>query len=94
MAARQSQPMDSPLPMLGGGCLVGALLSSALALVEPAQAHHSVTIDGNQLWCAGQNHSSDQNNQCNLSSKTLTSVPEDLFSGLSNLQVSTWPTTV
>jgi len=80
-----------PASSLAMGCrlamgVMSALLSSALALGKPAQAHHSFTFNGSKYWCAGQSHDDHENNSCYFGGLNLGSVPEDLLSGLTNLE--------
>jgi len=78
--------MSLPILPISTGLITASLATIfALASVKPAQAHHSVTIDGQRYWCYGETHSAGANNLCALTNNNLITLPADLFGELSNL---------
>jgi len=73
--------MSLPILPISTGLITASLATIfTLASVKPAQAHHSVTIDGTTYACGS------KSNECDLSGNALTILPTDVFSGLTNLQ--------
>jgi len=61
------------------------LLASPLALVEPAQAYHSVTIStlgGQEFWCAGETHGPEKTMSAICTVEILTVYQRTYLAGL------------